>query len=430
MSEAQGGLRAGSNYDRGFPRRLGIFEPWRLCAYGCAITTVYVALYLGLYRSGAWLVNSGGTPVYTDFTRFWFAGLQALRGEIPSVYDPIEFMRVQDMLVGTGHSVFSNWPYPPTFFLILAPLATLPYVAAFLTSGVVTLLGCIVVVYFIVRQPPAIALVLASPFTVWNLTGGQNGLLTASLLGASLLLLERRPVLAGLFIGCLSYKPQFGILLPVALAASNQWRAFASATATTVLLVGASIAAFGAGAWLAFPRELLAQNSAILLFDSDKAPIPNLGLQTIYGLIRALHLGAPMAWLAQGAAAAGIVVIVWLVWRSPVRYSLKAATLSAAILLATPYAYAYDMAVTAISLAFLATDQLSRGLLRGEQTTMIALFAASVVILVSFGSAPLGPVVMMTLLVLVLRRDWSWWEARHTALIRRKFFETICLVSD
>jgi arabinofuranan 3-O-arabinosyltransferase len=245
-----------------------------------------------------------------------------------------------------------------------------------------------------------------------------------------LLLLERRPVLAGLFIGCLSYKPQFGILLPVALAASNQWRAFASATATTVLLVGASIAAFGAGAWLAFPRELLAQNSAILLFDSDKAPIPNLGLQTIYGLIRALHLGAPMAWLAQGAAAAGIVVIVWLVWRSPVRYSLKAATLSAAILLATPYAYAYDMAVTAISLAFLATDQLSRGLLRGEQTTMIALFAASVVILVSFGSAPLGPVVMMTLLVLVLRRDWSWWEARHTALIRRKFFETICLVSD
>ena len=40
---------------------------------------------------------------------------------------------------------------------------------------------------------------------------------------------ERRPVLAGLLIGCLTWKPQFGILLPVALAASNRWRAFASA---------------------------------------------------------------------------------------------------------------------------------------------------------------------------------------------------------
>jgi len=41
--------------------------------------------------------------------------------------------------------------------------------------------------------------------------------------GASLLLLERRPVLAGCFIGLLSFKPQCGLLLPVALLASSQW---------------------------------------------------------------------------------------------------------------------------------------------------------------------------------------------------------------
>ena len=33
-------------------------------------------------------------------------------------------------------ALFSNWPYPPIYFLILAPLAALPYVAAFLTWGV------------------------------------------------------------------------------------------------------------------------------------------------------------------------------------------------------------------------------------------------------------------------------------------------------
>src|SRR5260370_42285773 len=128
---------------------------------------------------------------------------------------------------------------------MVAPVARLPYVAAFLTWDLVTLVGYIAVVYLIVRRRAAVALALASPFAAWNRLDGQSGFLTASLLGASLLILERRPVLAGVFIGCLTYKPQFGILIPVALAASNQWRTFASAAATAALLAGGSAATFG-----------------------------------------------------------------------------------------------------------------------------------------------------------------------------------------
>jgi arabinofuranan 3-O-arabinosyltransferase len=95
---------------------------------------------------------------------------------------------------------------------------------------------------------------------------------------------------------------------------------------------------------------------------------------------------------------------VWLVWRSSVRYSLKAATLSAAALIVTPYAYATDLAAIVIPVAFLASDQIRCGLLRGEQPVMIALFGASLVILVTHGSTPLGPVVTITLLYMILRR--------------------------
>src|SRR5215472_13104009 len=111
----------------------------------------------------------------------------------------------------------------------MAPFALLPYFWSFIAWICATLTGCILVGYLIVRRSPVIALILASPFTAWNIFFGQNGFLTASLLGASLLFLERQPILAGVFIGCLTYKPQFGILIPLALAASNQWRAFASA---------------------------------------------------------------------------------------------------------------------------------------------------------------------------------------------------------
>src|SRR5262249_37861611 len=106
-------------------------------------------------------------------------------------------------LVGPRDYFYPNWPYPPTFFLFLAPFTVLPYPYGFIVWDGATLAGLIIVVYGIARRSPAVALVLASPFTMWNFLAGQNGFLTGSLLGASLLLLERQPVLAGAFIGAL-----------------------------------------------------------------------------------------------------------------------------------------------------------------------------------------------------------------------------------
>src|SRR5271166_3238234 len=248
-----GSLRIEAEPHQVFPRPLGVFAAWRLQAYGYTLAAVYAAFFLYLY----WLGH--GAPVYQDFTNMFVAGWEALHGHAASVYDPAEHLKAQDGLMGTGHSLYSIWPYPPIYFLILAPLAVLPYLVACFAFELGTLLGLVVVVYSIVRRRPAIALVLASPFTFWNLLAGQSGFLTASLLGAALLFLGRRPVLAGIFIGCLSYKPQWGILIPVALVAAGQWRAFASAAVTPAVLAGASIAAFGTGAWEAFPRELFAQ---------------------------------------------------------------------------------------------------------------------------------------------------------------------------
>jgi hypothetical protein len=96
--------------------------------------------------------------------------------------------------------------------------------------------------------------------------------------------------------------------------------------------------------------------------------------------------------------------------------------LSASVLIATPYAFATDLAAMVIPAAFLASDQIRCGLLKGEQTVMIALFGASFAILVAAGSAPLGPFIMITLLSLILRRDLSWWEPRPTPAKLVKIF--------
>jgi hypothetical protein len=42
------------------------------------------------------------------------------------------------------------------------------------------------------------------------------------LIGAALVNLDRRPLLAGLLLGLMAYKPQFGILFPLVLAATGR----------------------------------------------------------------------------------------------------------------------------------------------------------------------------------------------------------------
>lgn len=391
-----------------------IFGTTRLQAYGYAVATVYAALLVLFYWRGAWIVGPEGSPLYTDFACAWAATLQALHGNVARLFDPAAFAAAQTALVGPGKYFYPNWPYPPTFFLAMAPFTALPYRWGFIAWDALTLLGFAGVVYLIVRRRPALALVLASPFTLWNFLFGQNGFLTGALLGAALLTLERQPVLAGVFIGCLTYKPQFGILIPIALAAAKQWRTFAGAAAMAGLLAVLSIAGFGAAAWAALPREIAAQMNENIPAAGAAGTVAQWGyVQTIYGLVRDLHGNAQSAWLAQIAVSLALVAVVWIVWRSPVRHALKAAVLSAAALLATPYAFAYDMAALAIPVAFLAKDQVERGFLRWERGTALVGFAALLAALAvfwdrpnstTFGSIPAGPIAAIVLLAMILRR--------------------------
>ena len=195
------------------------------CRPTATLAIIYAVAFIHFYNVGAWIIDNAGAPVYTDFTDMWVVGIEALRGEAARLYDSAEFLKIQAEILGERAYFYPNWPYPPTVSLIAAPFGALPYLYAFLCWDAATLLALVIVTYLIVRRLSAIALVLACPFTAWNLLAGQNGFLTGSLLGAALLCLERQPVLAGVFIGCLTYEPQFGILLPVALIAARQWRA-------------------------------------------------------------------------------------------------------------------------------------------------------------------------------------------------------------
>jgi arabinofuranan 3-O-arabinosyltransferase len=61
-----------------------------------------------------------------------------------------------------------------------------------------------------------------------------------------------------------------------------------------------------------------------------------------------------------------VAVLLALMWRSRISYSLKAAALAAGTLLITPYLFLYDVMVLAIAVAFLVRIGLSEGFARYE----------------------------------------------------------------
>ena len=242
-------------------------------------------------------------------------------------------------------------------------------------------------------------LMLATPAAWLNLYIGQNGSLTAALIGFGLILLPARPVAAGICIGLLSVKPHLGLLIPVALLAGGYYRAFASAALTVVALALVTTVAFGVEPWLALPDQLT--RVAMLA----KTTTSTTKIQSAFGMARSLGLSADHALWLQGALVAVLAAaIAWLWSRRDVGFDLKAAALAAAITLASPYQFVYDLVILTIAQAFLLRHCAKAG---ADAVETYGLIVANVLVLLFVTTpVPLGVVASAVVMGLIVRRVW------------------------
>ena len=300
--------------------------------------------------TGQWLLDKGGRLADSDFVDVWAAGRLALDGQAAAAWDWAIHREAE--VAALGHDFPGNygWHYPPPYLFVAAALATLPYLVALLGWLAVTLPLYVAAVRAIMGERLGILIACAFPAVMWNMLVGQNGFLTAALIGLMLLTLDTRPIAAGVLLGLLTYKPQFGILFPIVLAANGQWRVIAAASVTTAALVAASAAVFGVAAWSAFFTWLPATSEIIL--GDGRAGLNK--LQSLFGVLRWLGFSTTAAFIAQGLLIASCAVALVMITRDRRSPSeVKAAALATGALLATPYLYMYDFPVLMIPLAFL-----------------------------------------------------------------------------
>lgn len=368
----------------------------------CFALIMAQAIYLlaSLWQ-GSWIIGPDGKGVPSDFVNVWAAGKLVLQGFPALSYDWPAHKAIEEMAVGHAFDGYFGWHYPPPFLFAAATMALVSYASGYVLWLGATFPAYIAAVRAISAERTGYLLAGAFPAILSNFVVGQNGFLTAGLVGGALVMLVERPILGGVLIGLLTYKPHLGLLFPIALIAAGHWRAFASATVTAVLMAAASWLAFGTETWVTFVHSIPHTSQAFL---SDGWA--NFGkLQTLFGLARALGAPEPIAWTLQATLAFAAAVAVAMIWRSRAAFEIKAAALATGAMLATPYLYTYDLVVLAVPLAFLYRLGRRDAFLPYEPHGMA--LACALIASFPFVGMPVGFAAVAIVAALVLRR------ARH-----------------
>jgi hypothetical protein len=371
----------------------------RILLYSRTVVVGVLAAFSALLWLSPALVDAKGRPLGTDFITFWGASRLALDGNAAAAYQLEAIYRAEQAGVPALRVMFA-WFYPPTYFLLVLPLALMPYLLAFSVFIAATLAAFVAVFRRIASGNVAMWCLAGFSGTWLNIMQGQNAFLTAALAACCLVSLKQRPVLAGICLGALAIKPHLALLFPLALLAAGAWRALAVAAITALAFTGLSVSVLGAPTLAAFLDSL---DLARHMLEDGKLPWHK--MPSVFAAVRLLGMPLLPAYCAQAACSCAAAWLTWRAWRGNAPPALRNALLMTASLLASPYVYDYDMAWLAFPGAWLALDALRHGWRRGERELLVVLWIlpAALAPLAKL-YLPLAPLLLAALVCLLWRR--------------------------
>jgi hypothetical protein len=313
------------------------------------LALVFVAPWIVyFYWPVNWVMDVQDHQIGRDFINVWVGPQLAFGGRLETLFSIYGYHSAINQIFDQALPLH-NWSYPLFALPVFWPLAQLPYLVA-LAIWTVALFAVFSAVALsqVDREFRVFALfaLIAAPASVVNILSGQNGFLSGALLLGGILLIDRRPVVAGILFGLLTFKPQLGIVLPFALLALGAWRTIAAAAATTLALVAMSIAFFGIDAWRSYFAVTGAYQFQLM--------------ESFYGFYTAMMMSALAAgrtlgfsyaasFLAQAVVSLAVLVAACWAVRQTADAQKRAFVLVIASLLITPYSFNYDFtALTAI----------------------------------------------------------------------------------
>lgn len=253
-----------------------------------------------------------------------------------------------------------NWSYPLHLLFFLLPFGALPYLLAL---ALWSLVGVALFCWTGTRLLPphhrfiGAAALIFSPVSWMVVSTGQNGFFTgAAAIAVLLLMMRNRPWAAGLLLGCLTVKPHLFLLWLLMLLALRAWRVIAAAAFSTAVLVALSLIVHGVEAWQQYLAHVPEMQTMLLTI------LPNEHRMAYY-TYHLMMVGLPVplgiagvwpavSWLMQALLTLGVAVTTFYAFRRPLPLAHRLLLLASGGLLATPYAFNYDMTLLTAALLY------------------------------------------------------------------------------
>jgi hypothetical protein len=330
-----------------------------------------------------------------DFFSIWSFAKFVLGHDVSEIYDNSKLLDYQ-MDLGADPTQ-RPYAYPPFFLLIILPLGFLPYHVAFAAWDVITLSLYFVASFYRRWRPSAILLTIFAPAALQNFCTGQTGFLSAGLIVGGFRLAVNWPILSGILLGLVSFKPQFGVLIPIALISARLWRTFAAAAATVGVLIVVSSMAFGWSVWSIWAAKLF-------VHADWAAAVPNRFQPTITANLTFLGVDMAVARMVQMFVAVLIAVFIWFCFRRGLTLLATAALLVGTVL-ATPYAFLYDLPIVtnAVLMFIRHKDQTNRLLTIPEGAVLLLSLVVPVFMLETWRPAMFRSIPLLLLFTLIGR---------------------------
>jgi hypothetical protein len=292
----------------------------------------------------------GHGRVLVDFDAFHIIAERVWLGDVDQAYQFAKLVDMQREASG-GITSFMPWTYPPQFSLLLAPLAFVPTGVAYFLFIASTLAFYLVVLRSIAGSNFVLLLIILFPAMAITMACGQNGFLMAGLFGLVCLLLEERPILAGLALGLMIIKPHLAVAIGAYCILRRCWIVVMTAGAVVLISSAVCTAVFGVEIWTGLLHSV--RDSSTFL---EQGYYPLYRMISFYASLRTAGLSAWAAFLGQGLVATlalGIVAAA-VYRRMPTQVCLGLTAMVSVCI--SPYAYDYDFLIFGIGLALLLPD--------------------------------------------------------------------------
>jgi hypothetical protein len=235
--------------------------------------------------------------------------------------------------------------------------------------------------------------------------GQTSALALACFTVGFLLLRDEREFAAGLALGCLIFKPQFGLATAVVFIVIGRWRLLAGVALSGAAQIAAGIAYYGVDPFRSWLRTLRVVPALLPSF--EPRPYQTHCLRTFWSMLVPWSRAAFFLYVVSA-----IVVLAWTVaiWKRQESLSLKYSTLLLATVLVSPHLTVYDLVILAPAILLLTDWLISHTAARQGTGTLLYLTCALPLLgpFTRWTHIQLSVIVMAALVYLIWRMTGTW----------------------